>query len=91
MLIRTRRHAGTETVAAYVAGNLLGQSWLLESLGGARFGRAAGDAMTYAVTEEGAPKVREEAEAGASAGLPIRALAAGRMPCTPTTPGLDGP
>lgn len=71
VLSRMRRHAGRETVAAYVSGNLIGQSWLLETLDSAGVPVNRRDAVTYAVTEEGAKKVHAEAEACSEAGLDV--------------------
>lgn len=74
VLGRMRQHAGTDAVAAYVAGNRSGQAWLLNSLesGGVPVERR--DAVTYAVTGDGSRRVAAEAAAARAAGLPVRDL-----------------
>lgn len=87
VLSRMRRHAGEETVAAYVAGNRLGQSWLLETLRAGQVPVDRRDAVTYAITEDGARKVRAEAEAAGSAGVMVQTMDPDRMPFR-TTAGI---
>lgn len=87
VLSRMRQHAGEGAVAAYVAGNRLGQAWLLETLEAGKVAVERRDAVTYAVTDDGARKVHAEAEAARAAGLDVSPLDRGRMPF-PTTAAI---
>lgn len=71
LLSRMQRHAGPAVVAAYVAGNRLGQEWLadLAAARGARVDRR--DAVTWAATPEGARAVEDESQVARRAGLPV--------------------
>ena len=71
---QVRRHAGDAALAAYLAANSAGSSWLREELApfpGAWEDRAA---YTYATTAEGDVALRQEEEAMAAGGHPVEAI-----------------
>ena len=80
MLQRLARHASTETVAAYVAANRSGQTWLLDLLRERGVPVETRLAMTYAVTESGAKDVEAEREASRQAGLEVVDVGQGDLP-----------
>ncbi|MGL5908730.1 MAG: FAD-dependent oxidoreductase, partial [Phycicoccus sp.] len=68
---RMRTHAGDEVLAAYVAGSRVGQEWLVELARSRDVDVAVRDAFTYAVDDQGAGTVGEEADAARAAGVPV--------------------
>lgn len=71
MLQRLRAHVGVETTAAYVEANRVGQAWLLELLREHDVPHEIRDAITYAVSAQGAKRVAKERDASREAGLDI--------------------
>ena len=80
MLQRLRRHAGAETVAAYVEANRLGQHWLLGVLDARGVSYERRPAITYAVTAAGARAVATERAASLEAGLEVTPVPADALP-----------
>ncbi|MGL5929540.1 MAG: FAD-dependent oxidoreductase, partial [Dermatophilaceae bacterium] len=68
---RMRKHAGDEVLSAYVAGSRVGQQWLVELARSRGVDVTERDAFTYAVDEQGARTVEEEADAARTAGLTV--------------------
>lgn len=71
VLQRLRQHAGREATRAYVEANRSGRNWLLDVLLERGVQVQPRDAMTYAVTPDGARLVRREGEVSRAVGLPV--------------------
>ncbi|WP_343320502.1 FAD-dependent oxidoreductase (plasmid) [Arthrobacter sp. TMP15] len=69
-----RRHFSQKIVQAYVAGNLEGQAWMLRYLQEQNIPVQHRNAYTYATTDSGYQKLKNEAEAARGTGLDITLL-----------------
>ncbi|MDY0909452.1 FAD-dependent oxidoreductase [Microbacterium sp. CFBP9034] len=69
-----RSHAGDEVLRAYLEANRAGQAWLREQLEGVTGAFETKDAITYAVTADGARTVERERDALAAAGLEVETV-----------------
>lgn len=70
-LQQVRQHVDDDTLKAYVEANRAGQGWLLAALRRGGIEPEIRDALTYAVTTQGARAVQAERESSRLAGLPV--------------------
>jgi len=77
-----RRHAGDETLLAYVEANRAAQDWLIEKLRTVGVDVQQRHAVTYAVAEDGARRIDRESDAAAFAGLDATPTADPGLPFT---------
>ena len=70
-LQQLRKHVDDDTVTAYLEANRAGQTWLLAALRRGGIEPEIRDALTYAITTDGAAAVQAERESSRLAGLPV--------------------